>query len=294
MKDKNQNKTKKSGGRRRTVRIVLISVLCAVFIFSGVKILAQLNEYRVGTGFYSGLQSYISVPDGGAINENTVSGTPVETEPDWESLTNEEKHERAKVFYSLPEVDFDALRAINPDVVAWLYAPALDISYPLVQSTGSNDYYLYRLYDRTRNKAGSLFLDKTNSPDFTDKNTIVYGHNMKNKAMFGRLKEYRDQAFLDANPAMFIIAPSGIFRLDLITASLFDDTLLPTVFEVSGDFDAFLAEILAKAVTSRDVAFGEDDRLVSLSTCEYDFREARLVLTGKLTELWSAAPQAQE
>ncbi len=91
-------------------------------------------------------------------------------------------------------VDFESLKAINPDVKGWLYIEALDISYPVVQGP-DNDTYLHTTYEGTSrtNFAGSIFLDYQNQDDFSDGNTIVYGHNMKNLSMFGKLKQMKEQ-----------------------------------------------------------------------------------------------------
>lgn len=74
----------------------------------------------------------------------------------------------------------------------WLYIEALDISYPVVQGP-DNDTYLHTTYEGTSNFAGSIFLDYQNQDDFSDGNTIVYGHNMKNLSMFGKLKQMKEQ-----------------------------------------------------------------------------------------------------
>ncbi|MFR3321064.1 MAG: sortase domain-bontaining protein [Lachnospiraceae bacterium] len=75
---------------------------------------------------------------------------------------------------------------MNSDIVGWLRIRALDISYPVVQGK-DNDYYLHRTFEKTDNFAGCLFVNSYNMGDFTDQNTIIYGHNMKNGSMFGKL-----------------------------------------------------------------------------------------------------------
>ncbi len=86
-------------------------------------------------------------------------------------------------------IDFTQLLSVNSDIVGWLRIRALDISYPVVQGK-DNDYYLHRTFEKTDNFAGCLFVNSYNMGDFTDQNTIIYGHNMKNGSMFGKLKNF--------------------------------------------------------------------------------------------------------
>lgn len=96
-------------------------------------------------------------------------------------------------------VDFAALEGVNSDIVAWLYGADTGLNYPIVQAE-DNDYYLYRLLDGTWNKNGTIFMDYVNRSDFSDQNTLVYGHHMKSGAMFGALVQYKKQEFYDRPP----------------------------------------------------------------------------------------------
>ena len=87
-------------------------------------------------------------------------------------------------------VDFEVLQTENKDIIAWLHCPDTKINYPVAQSE-DNSYYLKHLYDGTANKVGCLFIDYENAEDFSDNNTIIYGHNMKNGSIFGTLDSYK-------------------------------------------------------------------------------------------------------
>ena len=114
-----------------------------------------------------------------------------------------------------PEVDFDALKAINDDVVGWLELEAIpSISYPIAQGE-DNEYYLHRTIKKTYNFAGSVFIDSTNASDFSDCNTIIYGHNMKNGSMFGKLKQmYESEKYKDSK-YLWICTPNGKYRYEI-------------------------------------------------------------------------------
>ena len=90
-------------------------------------------------------------------------------------------------------IDFDKLKKLNPEIIAWIYIPGLKISYP-VMHTGDNNKYLHTTYRGTYAYAGSIFMDCDNDPDFYDRHTIIYGHNMNNGTMFGRLRRCIDFA----------------------------------------------------------------------------------------------------
>lgn len=103
-------------------------------------------------------------------------------------------------------MDFAALEGVNSDIVAWLYGADTGLNYPIVQAE-DNDYYLYRLLDGTWNKNGTIFMDYVNRSDFSDQNTLVYGHHMKSGAMFGALVQYKKQEFYDAHPYLYLYTP---------------------------------------------------------------------------------------
>ncbi len=108
-------------------------------------------------------------------------------------------------------MDFAALEGVNSDIVAWLYGADTGLNYPIVQAE-DNDYYLYRLLDGTWNKNGTIFMDYVNRSDFSDQNTLVYGHHMKSGAMFGALVQYKKQEFYDAHPYLYLYTPQQSYR----------------------------------------------------------------------------------
>lgn len=96
------------------------------------------------------------------------------------------------IWYKKATVNFEGLNAINEDVIGWLFFENESISYPILYS-GDNEYYLHRTLDRADSESGSLFLDEKNNPLLDDKVSIIYGHNMKNSSMFGKLRQYKEK-----------------------------------------------------------------------------------------------------
>lgn len=182
-----------------------------------------------------------------------------------------------------PTVDFDALQAINPDIVAWLICEDTRINYPVVQGNG-NEYYLKHLFDGTRNSAGCLFVDSGNTPGFVNPNTVIYGHHMKDKSMFASLTEYKTQAFYETHPQMILLTPEGNYTIELFAGFVTNvnaDGWKPK-FADNTEFEEWIQKTRSRSAFASDIEVSVSDRLVTLSTCSYEFNNARYVVVGKL------------
>lgn len=184
------------------------------------------------------------------------------------------------------KVDFERLQKDNPQVVAWLYCPGTVIDYPVVQGS-DNDFYLHHSYTGAEDQSGAIFVDAECTPGFEDFNTVIYGHSMNDGSMFGGLDAWKDQAYYDAHPEMWLLTPKANYRVKLLggyTTSAYSDTY--TIFRGPGsDFSAYLAGCLSQSDFTALEKPGEDGRCVLLSTCAYDFDEARYVLHGRLEQV---------
>ena len=179
-------------------------------------------------------------------------------------------------------VDFAALQKINPDIVAWLYSPDTVINYPIVQGK-DNAYYLHRLVDGRKNANGTLFMDCANSGQFTGENTIIYGHHMKNGSMFASLEKYKKQAYYEAHPVLYLLTPEKAYRLVLfagfVTAS--DSDVYTLQFGDTGQQE-WIDRAKQQSDLQTDVQVGDDEPVVTLSTCDYTYEDARYVVLGVL------------
>ena len=182
------------------------------------------------------------------------------------------------------DVDFAALKSVNEDVVGWIYVEALDnISYPIVQGK-DNEMYLHQTYEKNYNFAGTLFVDYENSGDFSDCNTLIYGHNMKNGSMFGHLKKFvEDQGLYNKSRYFWILTPDKNYRYEIISAyttGVDSDTY--TLFKGPGEeFQNYLETIRGYSEIQTDP--GEltiKDKIVTLSTCTGN-ESTRFVVQGK-------------
>jgi sortase B len=183
-------------------------------------------------------------------------------------------------------LDFAKLKQINSDFVAWLGQQGNDINYPVVQGR-DNDYYLNRLFNLERNKMGSIFMDYRNRNDFSDRNTIIYGHNMRDGSMFSTLSQYQSPNFILQQPYILLFTEQHRYRIDFFAGMVVDGSYESVRFDFSNDED-FLSYIktLTEASsfkTSHEIT--EIDRIVSLVTCSYEYNNARYALYGKLVHL---------
>ena len=181
------------------------------------------------------------------------------------------------------EIDFDALRKINPDVVGWLYYEDTIIDYPIVQGE-NNEMYLSMLFDRTWGGCGTLFVDCITEAAFRQFNTIVYGHHMKDGTMFACLKELRDPEYCKKHPKLELTTPEGKFDLQIwaFLNEPADSDVYLTNIKDEGEKLNYLNLLQANASYITDVGISTSDRLVMLSTCAYEFEDARYIIVCKM------------
>jgi sortase B len=251
-----RDKGKKKAGRSIWSQVLLVICL-AVMAVSGYMLYAQLAEYHAGRVSYDKLAQEIN---------------PEKAKTEW------------------PDVDFDSLKAINPDIAGWLICEDTSINYPVVQGR-DNSYYLNHLFDGTVNKAGCLFIDYQNTPGFADQNTIIHGHNMKNKTMFSALTKYKDQEFYEKHRRMKLLTEERNYFIELFAGYVTDqqDNAWQIGFADEDGFKAWIKQAVARSTFRSDVAVGAEDRVVTLSTCSYEFDDARYVLFGKLVPVDAAS-----
>lgn len=249
--------------------VVLLAILCGVFLFNGWQLWQIQREYREAEEVYQDLTQYIELP------EIPVRNT------EREETGNDQQEEDDTVW---PAVDFEALRQINPDVVGWIYIEGTSVNYPIVQGD-DNNYYLKRMLDGTWNSNGSIFLDCDSEPDFTGKNSIIYGHNMRNGAMFQTILSYKKQEFFEEHPVALLLTPQGNYRIRFFsgyTADVSDSAW--ELYFADTDYEKWLSEIGGRSCFVSDVVPDREDRVVTLSTCSYEFDNARFVLHGILEQ----------
>ena len=254
-------------------------VLCILFLgvaaFSGYKVFTILSDYKAGEDSYEELKQYVHI--------ETEKATPKPTKKPTTDVTVIESEPIYHYDVNWPVVDFEALQKINKDVVGWIYIEGTTVNYPILQGE-DNDYYLRRLIDGTYNNAGSIFMDYRNNADFSDEHTVLYGHHMNNGSMFSDILNYKKQEYFDEHPLCLILTPNGNYALELFTGYVAGtkDAAWKLVFPESGDFENWLSDAAAKSCFESRVIPTPEDKIVTLSTCSYEFNNARFVVAGVL------------
>lgn len=194
-------------------------------------------------------------------------------------------HDSEKVYKEIPSMDFTELKKINPDVVAWLKYDPLEIDYPVVQGE-DNDKYLNTLFDGNEGVSGCLFVDYICQNPFVQFNTIIYGHHMFNGTMFGEFGQLKEKEFAEKNPKFTLYLPNGkAYDLEIwaFLNSPSDSLAYSTNLDGQEEKEEYIENIENEAVyTIGDVDLY--DRLVVLSTCAYEYQDARYIVICKMKE----------
>jgi len=262
--------------KRKLILTLIFLIFLSVAIFSGYKIVSILAEYRSGENTYSEVQQYVHLPAVEAPTEKATKPTAVPEETEAATEPEEEP-------IQFPEVDFDALLEVNEDVVAWVYIEDTNINYPVVRGD-DNRHYLSTMIDGSYNGAGSIFMDYRNQPDLSDPHTILYGHNMKNKTMFAHILNYKDQAYYEAHPVGMLMTPDGNYQFEVVAAYVASlaDPAWQLEFFSEEDTLQWLQDAMNRSGFTTNAVPELGDRILTLSTCSYEYNDARFVLVGIL------------
>lgn len=202
------------------------------------------------------------------------------------TATTKEEQQEDKRSSAPIRVDFPGLTSQCEDVVGWLYCPDTVVNYPVVQAE-DNDTYLHADLSGEYLRSGTLFVDCENhAQPFVEKNYIVYGHSMKNGSMFGALLKYKKQSYYDDHPVWYYLTPDRDYRVELIAGMVVKTHR--DIFTTTLNSTAMLKElsVLQEYSTFQsDVTYSDEDAFITLSTCSYEFNNARYVVVGKLVPL---------
>lgn len=187
-------------------------------------------------------------------------------------------------------VKFEELQAVNPDVYAWITVPGTDIDYPILQHASDNSYYLMHNIDGSYGYPGCIYTENMNSKDFTDNNTVIYGHNMKNGSMFAQLHKFEDPDFFDANREVLIYLPGEVLHYTIFATHIYDDRHLLYSFDFTDPevYQKYLDSIFStrdmSANIDKEINVTTDDQIITLVTCIGSQPNNRLLVQAVLTD----------
>ena len=262
---------KRSKSKLRWILHILMALCVSGILYSAFILVSDNREYAEGDAAYQQVRQIRESSEPPADPPNA----PLQITND--GSTEEKSNEQSD------HVNFSALEKINPDVVAWLIAEGTEIDYPVVLGT-DNDYYLRHLFTGERNKLGTIFMDYRNHGDFSDRNTILYGHNMKDGSMFSSLMKYKEQSYYDNFSTMVLYTPSGDLKIELFAGVIVDgkQDSVRFNFKDDQDFRNYIGSLKKASSFESNTVVNADDRIIALCTCSYEFNNARYALFGKL------------
>lgn len=207
--------------------------------------------------------------------------TQTETMETLESMIPEEETESTRedslaqlgVDPPLKNLEWEALKQVNPDIYAWICIPGTQVDYPILQHPSDDSYYLKYNMNGTRGYPGCIYTEKLNEKDFTDFNTVLYGHNMRNQTMFASLHDFEEGDFFANNPYIYVYTKDEVLAYEIFAAWLADDAhiLKNNDFSTEQGRAAYLADILKNYSSSgnmrNDLEVTTDSHILTLSTC---------------------------
>lgn len=283
--DESNNRNRKRAPekkKRRRFGWLIPAVLLGVFVFSFSNFMREFLTYQQAKNEYKELGKYIEV---------IPEGEEAPSDAEAEGSTTEDPEEEEKEQYQYPnlQIDYDGLAATNSEFTGVIYIPVLNLTYPIAQSTG-NDKYLHTTFEGTRNASGCIFLDCAASKDFSDSNSFIFGHNMKNGTMFGSLKQFlQKEELCDEDPYIYIYQKNQV-----LVYRIFAYYTIPVRDDVYDDFsgddgyDAYVADARKHSVyhSSQDEKIDWSSRpdLLTLSTCYATGHVNNFVVQAALVE----------
>lgn len=251
-----------------------ILILLGVVVFSGYNLVRSVISDRRAEAEHQNLLE-------AAVAETAHQVTSVVTDVD----ENGEKVEILPPQYPPLSIDMDMLKEMNGDFKGWIYFPAVEVSYPVVQGE-DNNYYLKHSFEDEKSNSGCIFMDCGASPDWSDRNTFVFGHNMRNGSMFGTFKKLVDDpSLLDANPRFYIYTEDEVYTYEIFSYYMTkSDSNRYMVFSSDENYDQYTSWAVENSNQAFDVDLSGRPNIVSLSTCYGSAGTSRRVLIhGVLT-----------
>ncbi len=165
-------------------------------------------------------------------------------------------------------INFEELKKINADVIAWIKIDGTEINYPVVKTT-DNEYYLHRDINKAYNTCGWIFMDYKNSADFIDKNTVIYGHNLKSGLMFEPLQKIVNNE-LGNDVTIDIYTETKTLQYKVYSSYIEDpeDYAIKSNIVTEEEQKQYIAEMISRSYISYNLIPDKSDKLLTLSTCD--------------------------
>lgn len=223
------------------LNLILYIILLSILIYSGIKIFKWYKDKTNNNKIVEQIKSTVIV-EGKNEGENKEEYT----------------------------VNFNKLKEQNNETIAWLKVSNTNVEYPVVKGT-NNSFYLNHSFDKSNNSAGWIFADYRNKFDNTDKNIIIYGHNMRDSSMFGSMKNILNSDWYEneknTDITLYTENEKCIYKVFSIYKIENEDYYIKTEFKNDNEFEKFIKTLKKRSIKDFSVDVSKDDDILTLSTC---------------------------
>ena len=228
--------------RNKIMKIILFLIFLMIFIFSGVNLLRWFIFNQKAASLTNEIMEKSFIEENIEVEGNDITKNPI---------------------------DFDSLEEQNSDTVAWIRIDGTNINYPIVQST-NNDYYLHRDFNKEYSTCGWIFMDYKNTETMIDKNTVLYGHNIKSGIMFSELKNILNKKLGEDDIKIEIYTPTE--KLEYVVFSAYlrepDDYAIKSNIVKESEQEKYIQEMIRRSNNNYKWVPDKTDKLLTLSTCD--------------------------
>ena len=240
----------------KIIRVIVMVVLALSLIFGGLFFYNSYKKQKEAKELASEVKAPLNIQSGEELPQNPI--------------------------------DFNELQKKNEDIYAWITIENTQVDYPIVQAYEEDDgFYLNHNINKQYDINGSIYTERANSLDFSDSNTVIYGHNMLDGSMFQNLHKFRDKKFFDENKYIYIYTKGHILKYEIFAAYKSDNRHILNSYDFTKD--GVFKEYLKKAqnppsleVNRRDLNLSENDKIITLSTCIGNETQYRYLVQGVL------------
>lgn len=255
--------------KKNILFIILVVLLIILLLGLGYILFVVYNHYKAQEGYNNIKDTAISTDAPDTVNSETQSVTGHKELAD-------------------NPVNFDSLKEINEEIYAWIYIPGTEVDYPVVQSFTSDFFYLDHDVYKNYLFAGSIYTELCNLRNFTDRNTVLYGHNMADGSMFATLHRFEDESFFNKNRYIYVYLPGKKLTYEIVSAYNYDDRHIMNSFHFDDDkvFKEYIEFVKnphsAVSNVKEEIKLDLNSKLITLSTCLNSNDEGRYLVQGVL------------